>query len=142
MSFSAPIGMSYVNAWWALYQAANLPADTEASIMAQQKQLISNGATIARIFFEHCTDQTPLFCREEFAGKKMDVHLCDFPIINPDGYDKLYGAGAAQRALTEYDRVPSEDRFDRNDQCSFETLIEERAQRFSLLVADFKAKSR
>lgn len=121
-----PDGMSYVNAWYALYNnntevAQFYQANSEK--LSPQEEMVSTSEKVARIFKEHPRNCYPLFYMEYEGGRKMKVHFCDFPKLDVYYYDQTYGIGAAQKALDNYNTVAPELRFDKNDSYRFSDLI-------------------
>ena len=124
-SARVPTGMSYVNAWHALYSQANEKGaffNANPASAASQEDMVSTSEKVANLFRSYPTNKAPLYYMEYEGGKKMKVHFCDFPQLDIYYYDQTYGTGAAQRALNEYDKIPSANRFDKNDSYRFSDL--------------------
>lgn len=101
-----PHDMSCVNALFALCLKAKgeFPFECRPSIA----QMIS--------FFQSGT-----YC-ERIANKVIRVSFENFPALNVTGYDSLYGAGAAQLALIEYEEIRPSNRIDTYDKTRFRDL--------------------
>ncbi len=122
---TVPKGMSYVNAWYALYQGATVVGqffETHPDQLLKQQELVSTSEKVANLFKNYQTNGFPLYYMEYEGGKKMKVHFCDFPKLDVYYYDKTYGDGAAQRILNQYNQIPPENRFDKNDSYLFSDL--------------------
>lgn len=121
---TVPEGMSYVNAWHALYEGATEVGqffEMHPDQLSQQQELVSTSEKVANLFKNYPTNKLPLYYMEYEGGKKMKVHFCDFPTLDVYYYDKTYEIGA-QSMLDNYSKIASADRFDKNDSYCFTDL--------------------
>ena len=120
-----PEGMSYVNAWYALYRGANQRGgflENNPEKWTGLEELVSTSAKVADLFKNYPTNRFPLYYMEYEGGRRMKVHFCDFPKLDVYDYDASYGQGAAQRILDYYNETASENRFDESDSYQFSEL--------------------
>ena len=120
-----PEGMSYVNAWYALYSGIPKTSQFFAANPDQlpaEEEKVSTSDKVANIFKNYPPNRQPPYYMEYEGGRKMKVHFCDFPQLDVYNYDADNGPGAAQRALDNYALVASENRFDLNDSYKFSDL--------------------
>ena len=47
----------------------------------------------------------------------------NFPVLDVTRHDQIFGEGHAANALADYDRIPSADRVDANDQHPFDEIL-------------------
>lgn len=122
---TAPEGMSYVNAWYALYTGSTQAAQFFAihpELLSSQQELVCTSEKVANLFINYPSNRYPLYYMEYEGGKKMKVHFCDFPKLDVYYYDQTYGDGAAQQILENYNRIAPANRFDKNDSYRFSDL--------------------
>lgn len=116
---NVPENMSYVNAFYALWQGAK-PVGLFGAVFTQkqekEKDDVSSSEKIETIFQKNC----PNLYVNYVGGKFLRVSFQHFPKLDVRGYEVLYGEGSAEKALSSYARVHSESRLDRGDRCSFE----------------------
>lgn len=133
-----PEGMSYVNVLHALWKN-EIPADyfflndETRKNLAPAEAVFSTPERVAAFFKEEFSkqyfnykswDQQQL--RIDYAGgRRIKIFFQNFPYLDPTCYEELSGIGAAQRALNEYNRIPPQNRLDKNDQFKFSKLKEE-----------------
>ena len=121
-----PKGMSYINAWFALYRNAPDVSDvvsTDSPLMANRETEVATWEKVVLIFKKYPIGRETLYWMDSEGGKPMHVHFHRFPVLEVSQYDLLNGAGAAFRALKEYNAMtPSAKRFDPHDRCSFAEL--------------------
>lgn len=127
-----PDGMSYVNAFYAIYQRTPGSMSLMA-LIGSDSGALSTPESVKKIFQDalksslHIVplDHNRVVWIDYAASKRMKLHFGPFlhGVINTEFYDAIYGPGAAQSALNEYDKIPKENRFDPNDACDFNELI-------------------
>lgn len=108
--------MSYVNAFYALYQNAKISNPEHNKTENRSEDFDTPEKVVA--FFKSQKDLGIRYA----GGKWIGTNFQFYPRLNPMGYEDQYGVGAAQRALNEYKRVPSAERFDKNDSYRFSDL--------------------
>ncbi len=114
---TVPEGMSCVNAFYALWENSDAITclDSFPALKTIHATSISTAEKVARLF--------RMRTRFEFEGGKLiNTDFSKFPQLDIYQYDKDFGPGAARRALEQYSRVPSCQRFDKNDFYKFEEL--------------------
>jgi len=119
-----PEGMSYVNAWKSLWLKAKPKGDHEFDDEAYDKAMlaVTTAEKVASLFINFPSNSSPAYSMDSEGGRLMKVHFYDFPKLNVYIYDDSYGTGAAQRALDEYNEIPPDQRFDKNDSYRFSDL--------------------
>jgi hypothetical protein len=109
----APEGMSYVNAYHALYRSAtSYEEDTARSISEED---VNTAEKVALMFRDFPAWIEPKYYIDCEGGRSIKVSFEYFPLLDVTGYDRIYGIGSALRVLQEYDNVSTRDRFDRCD---------------------------
>ena len=116
---TAPDGMSYVNVWYALYTAAS-KEDPSAPIDA--KDLVSTSDKVARLFINYPKKTYPMYYMNREGGKIIGVDFSEYPRLDVEEYDRLYGLNAAKKILEDYQTVSPKNRFDSNDSYQFSDL--------------------
>src|ERR1700722_9673561 len=108
--FIAPEGMSRVNAFRALWENSR-PAAFFASfpdLEDPQAKAVSTAEKVAALL-----KKNPYV---DYAGGRMlKINFSTYPELNVRSYDMDFGAGAAKKAILEYNKIPSNERFDKND---------------------------
>ena len=138
-----PPGMSYVNAFRALYiRAREHPAffDARSEFIRVEEETVSTSKKVASIFGEMITgcrawyevislvigevitDYRSLYM-DHMGGRVLRTDFIGFPFLDTRLYDETYGPGSAQKALDSYANIPSSLRFDANDTYRFSDLI-------------------
>jgi hypothetical protein len=107
--------MSYVNAFYALYRNAKISNQEHSK---ENKFDDFDTPEKVEAFFKKQKDLWIGFAGNKWIGTNFQF----YPRLRPIGYEDQYGVGAAQRALDEYSKVPSVERFDKNDSCRFSDL--------------------
>lgn len=115
----APEGMSYINAFWAIYGSAS--RDTQG--MTAQR--------IAAIFHERITIVTQYggnLYFNDLDGRPIGIDFTDFPILTTATHDSspdiVKFHGTAESLLNAYNQVPPSERLDKNDRISFAPIRE------------------
>ena len=116
----APGGMSPVNAFRALWHAANplpiLSRPQNRALLIVQEEMARTAEDVARLLREN----PKLF----YAGGRLVLSdFSNYPEINVSLFDQQYGPGEAQRVLNEYARIPTTHRFDQNDVHHFAAIF-------------------
>ncbi len=109
-----PEGMSYVNAFYALYlSATTFEEDKITCIRAEDVATAEKVFFVFRNFPDYIKPKYFIDCE---GGRSIKVNFETFPILEVSKYDQIYGIGAAELALKQYnERVSSRDRFDKWD---------------------------
>lgn len=116
-----PRNMSYVNALYALWLKSQ-PARFFEAFPEKQASEEAIFQTAEKIVLFVTETRRSSFYIDYVGGRLIKIEFNNFPHIDHCRYDKVYGLGAAQKALQEYDLVPSSRRFDRNDSHRFSDL--------------------
>lgn len=117
-----PDRMSYVNAYYALYERADLFREDLITCVGAED--VSTPEKVAQMFRNFPEYIEPKYYIDREGGKFLGVNFSCFPILEVKSYDRCYGRGAAERALKVYaERVSSKDRFDKWDCFQFIDLF-------------------
>lgn len=113
-----PEGMSYVNAFRALWENSKLAAAIQMLAISDslQASTVSTAEKVAELFKTHT-----YFDYE--GGRMLKTDFCKFPELDVRLYDRDFGSGAAKKAIEAYNLKPSEERFDKGDSYKFEDLV-------------------
>ena len=114
-----PEGMSYVNAFRALWENSKPAAyfNDHPEKLTPQEATVGTPEKVVQFF------KTLKGMFVDYAGGRLiQTSFEKFPVLTVHSYDRNYGIGAAQKALTHYNQIPSKQRFDSNDQCRFSEL--------------------
>jgi hypothetical protein len=114
---TVPVGMSCVNAFHALWTNSKpaLFLSNRPELEQRQATVVGTAEKVADLFKHHT-----YFDYE--GGRMLKTDFSEFPKLNARLYDRDFGPGAAQKALNQYNRVPSDQRFDINDSFDFALL--------------------
>jgi len=104
-----PVGMSYVNAFYAIYTSGGIQSDY---FLTCEKV-----AELFRETLESWGYQSVLTI-DYFQGTPIKANFIDFPLISVSPANKE----RTQLALQRYSQIPSMNRFDENDSYSFDPL--------------------
>jgi hypothetical protein len=112
-TITVPEGMSYVNAFRALWENAKPPSDyndpdLEATLTTVEKVITFfkvNGCYVAAA-----------------GGRLLEANFIHFPELGVSGYDAHYGKGAAKKALDQYNQLPNAKKLDKNDKRPFSEI--------------------
>ncbi|MBN1914632.1 MAG: hypothetical protein JW769_01935 [Parachlamydiales bacterium] len=121
---TVPDGMSYVNAFFALY-TNSLPSiffSMNIDLLHIEEEKISIVENVVTLFKKHAREITRLFINFE-GGHRIKVYFQEFPILHTYHYDLAYGIGSAQQALNIYNQTSSKARFDSYDRHQFSELF-------------------
>lgn len=115
-----PADMSYVNAFQALWMNSKPARFLEANpeLLDRQESIVSTSEKVVKFFKELNGN----YLLDYAGGRLIKIDFRNFPVLTADGYDKEYGFGAAQIAISFYDLIPSSKRFDPDDSCRFSEL--------------------
>lgn len=117
----APDNMSYVNAFRALWENSK-PASffkLHPEALGPHEATVSTSEKVAEMFaYQLYIDYA--------GGRLIKTDFKNFPKLTVHEYDRNYGTGAAQKALDNYNTLPSKTRFDANDRYRFSDLKEKR----------------
>ena len=111
---TVPGDMSYVNAFHALWK--NAPHVSYFShpksdqIRKSKESQVNTAQKVYALFI-----RTNEMYIDNVGGRVLKTNFKDFPRLNVTGYDKTHGKEAAQKAIKEYNIIPSDQRFDKND---------------------------
>lgn len=132
-SIIAPRGMSYVNAFHALWLAAK--KDKALKLMAQaEEEKISTPEKVAAVFARGAYVYTA-------GARRLEVNFRHYPtlIVKPQYLERF------EQALAQYEKVPSHERFDPNDEYAIETMLQamntEQSQKVCYSVFNYSGAS-
>lgn len=110
-----PEGMSCVNAFRALWENSTpaMPFQMHQNSNSVQTETVTTAEKVAELFKSY-------FNFDYEGGRLLKTNFSHFPELECSLYDKAYGSGAAQKALDQYNQIPSCNRFDMNDSYQFE----------------------
>lgn len=119
--------MSYVNAYYALYQKADLFQEDRITRISSED--VNRPEKVAKLFRNFPDWITPKYYIDNEGGKFIGVGFGCFPVLEVIAYDECYGEGAAERALKVYhETVSPRDRFDKWDCFQFTDLFSPEAE--------------
>jgi hypothetical protein len=124
-----PRGMSYANAFHALYNAGR-PAkyfDEHPAGLQDVEAQVSTAEKVTELFRVTLEAQNEKSLHIEYGGGHIiKTNFIDFPMLDVTEYDAQHGGGSANLALRKYDVVSTKNRFDKEDQLKFEDLFPRR----------------
>lgn len=112
----APDGMSYVNAFRALWRSSQ-PANlfyVDSETITRQEAVLATSEKVVQFF-----KNLPCTYVDYAGGRLIKTDFSEYPKLAVVSYDREYGIGAAQKALDAYNQIPKDRRFDKNDACRF-----------------------
>lgn len=114
-----PDNMSYVNAFRALWENSKPAAffATHPETLQAQEATVSTSEKVVQ-FFKSLNGTYVDYA----GGRLIKTDFREFPELRVFGYDQNYGIGSARKAISDYSRIPSSERFDKNDSCHFSEL--------------------
>lgn len=117
-TITVPAGMSYVNAFHALWKNSKPATYFSINNISDEPQAstVSTAEKVAELF-----KNKTYFDYE--GGRMLKTNFSNFPQLAIRLYDRDFGIGAAKKALEEYNKIPSSERFDQNDSYEFKDLI-------------------
>ena len=121
----APLGMSYVNAFYALWRKSKSPEflRLHPEWLKRSEKNVATADKIASLFQQkvsHSRDTVFL----DYEGGRIILTCFDFfPLLDVERYDAIFGAHAAIHALNEYHRIPPAQRIDKDDRYRFSELL-------------------
>lgn len=117
-TITVPSGMSCVNAFRALWENSKPASFFSLTSISDSAAIttISTAEKVANLFKNHT-----YFDYE--GGRMLKTNFSKFPELEIGLYDRDFGTGAAQKALEQYNKIPSSERFDKNDSYKFEELV-------------------
>ena len=121
-----PDGMSYVNAFQALFEYAESynvrPIDWQGP--SKEPLPISSlpSPKAVQVFFESLPRGRPRYCVDYVKGIKIDVSFGSFPQLDVTQYNQRYGKEAAEKALAVYQAKGPSQWVDETNSFSFEQL--------------------
>lgn len=116
-----PPKMSYVNAFRAIWEKAKIPPAIGLSskqISELEEEQVSTSEKAANFIKKSVYN----YKIDYVAARRIKVYFTHFPRLFVDHHNQIYGVGAAQKALDEYDKIPTELRFDKFDSYKFSDL--------------------
>lgn len=119
-----PKGMSYVNAFRALWENAKPDAEVTAykiSRILAESEVLTVKNVVQAIEMRAMSIQILKGKQSVYmiGGRWINVNFLTFPNLDVTMYNSLYGKNAAEKTLLKYNVIPSEQRFDKNDNCHF-----------------------
>lgn len=110
-----PEGMSCVNAFRALWENSKPATSIQMHQTSNsfQPETVATAEKVAELFKSY-------FNFDYEGGRLLKADFSNFPELECSLYDKAYGPKAAQKALDQYNQIPSYNRFDMNDSYQFE----------------------
>ena len=115
----APEGMSYVNAFRALWENSQ-PASffrERPETLPRQEAVVGTSEKVVQFF-----KNLPGTYVDYAGGRLIKTDFSEYPKLAVVSYDRQYGIGAAQKALDAYNQTPKDRRFDKNDACRFSDI--------------------
>lgn len=117
---TVPSGMSYINAFTALWLAA-VPQSKQQRM---NSKAVDNPKKIQNLMLQMTTLQLVVTNNKRnivhfkcfiavVGGKQLNVDFARFPEIQIAGYDALYGHRAAKKALDDYHNLADDKKMDR-----------------------------
>lgn len=121
--YTTPHGMSYVNAFRALWENSR-PAlffQLTGTSDASQAELVATAEKIETIFQQHKKQHVVYF--DYVGGRLIKTDFSKFPQLHIGSYDRAYGCGAAEKAIQSYHNRIANKKIDPDNFYDFQKII-------------------
>jgi len=131
MTVTAPQNMSFINAFYALYDDASYKKENGIvrAALSEEAYNTAFGLTTKKVIELFLQNIKCNFYISRSASIDLRLGFGNFPQIDASLYDKTYGEGAAERALDYYNHTSSSCRLDAYDMIQWSSLLDLAKQR-------------